>query len=108
MSTSWIGIHTMRQEHFGIGIVEMMAAGLIVVAHNSGGPKTDIIQYKVTGYLAATAEEYVEALHEALTLPTQEAQLLREKAKASALRFSDDVFDQALPPILSTLMRTTS
>ena len=33
----------MWNEHFGIGIVEMMAAGLLVIAHNSGGPKTDII-----------------------------------------------------------------
>jgi alpha-1,2-mannosyltransferase len=31
-----IGIHTMRQEHFGIGIVEMMAAGLLTIAHDSG------------------------------------------------------------------------
>lgn len=28
-----IGIHTMWNEHFGIGIVECMAAGLITVAH---------------------------------------------------------------------------
>ena len=33
----------MWNEHFGISIVEMMAAGLVVVAHNSGGPKGDII-----------------------------------------------------------------
>jgi len=34
----------MRAEHFGISIVEMMASGLITVAHNSAGPKYDIIQ----------------------------------------------------------------
>ena len=28
-----IGIHTMWNEHFGIGIVEMMAAGLLTIAH---------------------------------------------------------------------------
>jgi alpha-1,2-mannosyltransferase len=33
----------MWNEHFGISIVEMMAAGLVVVAHNSGGPKDDIV-----------------------------------------------------------------
>ena len=43
MSHSFMGIHTMWNEHFGISIVEMMAAGLVVVAHNSGGPKLDII-----------------------------------------------------------------
>ena len=38
-----IGIHTMKDEHFGISIIEMMAAGLITVAHKSAGPLNDII-----------------------------------------------------------------
>jgi alpha-1,2-mannosyltransferase len=33
---SMFGIHTMLDEHFGIAVVEMMAAGLIVVSHESG------------------------------------------------------------------------
>lgn len=45
MQCSTIGIHTMWNEHFGISVVELMAAGLIVVAHNSGGPKMDIIPH---------------------------------------------------------------
>ncbi|PIA18007.1 UDP-Glycosyltransferase/glycogen phosphorylase [Coemansia reversa NRRL 1564] len=40
---SKIGIHTMRDEHFGINIVEMMAAGQLTIAHDSAGPKLDII-----------------------------------------------------------------
>lgn len=39
-----IGIHTMEYEHFGIALVEMMAAGLITIAHNSAGPAMDIIK----------------------------------------------------------------
>lgn len=31
--TASIGLHTMWNEHFGIGVVECMAAGLITVAH---------------------------------------------------------------------------
>jgi alpha-1,2-mannosyltransferase len=38
-----IGLHTMRDEHFGISVIEMMASGLITVAHNSAGPLNDII-----------------------------------------------------------------
>lgn len=41
---SLIGIHTMEAEHFGISVVEMLAGGLVVVAHNSAGPKEDIIK----------------------------------------------------------------
>uniref|UniRef100_UPI0035900A2B GDP-Man:Man(3)GlcNAc(2)-PP-Dol alpha-1,2-mannosyltransferase n=1 Tax=Myxine glutinosa TaxID=7769 RepID=UPI0035900A2B len=38
-----VGLHTMWNEHFGIGVVECMAAGAIVLAHNSGGPRLDIV-----------------------------------------------------------------
>ena len=38
-----VGIHTMVNEHFGIGIVEYMAAGLIPLANGSGGPLLDIV-----------------------------------------------------------------
>ncbi len=57
LSSASVGIHTMRDEHFGIAVVEMMAAGLITVAHRSGGPLTDIISERETGFLADSAEE---------------------------------------------------
>lgn len=43
LGRSLCGLHTMWCEHFGIGVVEMQAAGVITIAHNSGGPKTDIV-----------------------------------------------------------------
>jgi alpha-1,2-mannosyltransferase len=96
MEDASIGIHTMRQEHFGIGIVEMMAAGLLVIAHDSGGPKSDILHPGVSGFLATSAEEYAEAIRQALTME-QEADLqMRKNAKKSALRFSDVEFDKNL------------
>ncbi len=101
-----IGIHTMRQEHFGIGIVEMMAAGLLTIAHNSGGPKSDIILEVGpggTGFLATTAQEYADAMYKALTLNAKEANAMRQKAKASATRFSDEAFDKSLKRVLPLL-----
>jgi alpha-1,2-mannosyltransferase len=38
-----VGVNGMWNEHFGIGVVEYQAAGLISVVHNSGGPKQDIV-----------------------------------------------------------------
>lgn len=38
-----VGMNTMVEEHFGINVVEYMAAGLIPVAHASAGPLLDII-----------------------------------------------------------------
>jgi len=46
----------MEAEHFGISVVEMLAAGLLVIAHNSAGPKFDII--KDSNYLADRKEDY--------------------------------------------------
>jgi len=37
-----VGLHTMPREHFGIVCVEMQAAGCVLLAHDSGGPKEDI------------------------------------------------------------------
>jgi alpha-1,2-mannosyltransferase len=38
-----VGVNGMWNEHFGIGVVEYQAAGLVAVVHNSGGPKIDIV-----------------------------------------------------------------
>jgi alpha-1,2-mannosyltransferase len=40
---SKIGLHTMRDEHFGISVIEMMSSGLITIAHKSAGPLNDIL-----------------------------------------------------------------
>ncbi|KAJ1900013.1 asparagine-linked glycosylation protein [Coemansia sp. IMI 209127] len=49
-----VGMHTMRDEHFGINIVEMMAAGLLTIAHDSAGPKMDIIAPAIKCDLSTT------------------------------------------------------
>jgi len=82
----------MWNEHFGIGIVEMMAAGLIVVAHNSGGPKSDIIIDDDAGFLASTDAEYADFINKALTMSPDQAERIRTNARESAKRFSDEVF----------------
>lgn len=43
LRTSSIGANGMWNEHFGIGVVEYQAAGLISVVNDSGGPKEDIV-----------------------------------------------------------------
>lgn len=69
-----IGIHTMWNEHFGIGIVECMAAGLIMIAHKSGGPLLDIIETSEgsqSGYLATDAVEYAANILNIILNPTE-------------------------------------
>mmetsp|Transcript_22444 Transcript_22444/g.34718 ORF Transcript_22444/g.34718 Transcript_22444/m.34718 type:complete len:145 (+) Transcript_22444:1025-1459(+) len=64
-----VAIHTMKDEHFGIAVVELMSSGIITVAHNSAGPKCDIIGKSKTpvGYLADKQEDYAFFVERALT-----------------------------------------
>lgn len=97
LEKAFIGIHTMYDEHFGIAVVEMMAAGLITVAHRSGGPLLDIIETSEAsrlGFLAITAQEYAHTLKYILYLSGDEIKEIREKARASVDRFSRKKFQE--------------
>lgn len=91
---SLIGIHTMTEEHFGIAVVESMAAGVIMIAHNSGGPKLDIVEDGVTGYLATTADEYAKYVREICNSSDEDLIKMRTKAKESMDRFSEEAFER--------------
>ena len=115
-----VGLHTMWNEHFGIGVVEMMAAGLVTIAHDSGGPKSDIILRPwrfdsddddnnssttsssgggdvPTGCLASTTEEYAATMYEIFKRDGSSSddgvlRGVREAGRKSAERFSDEEF----------------
>lgn len=89
---SSIGIHTMFNEHFGISNVEMMAAGMVLIANNSGGPKLDIVK-PGAGYLARTADEYADCMWEILSANPAEVREMRQTARDLSLRFSDNEFE---------------
>ncbi|KAI9680516.1 MAG: asparagine-linked glycosylation protein [Caeruleum heppii] len=95
LGQSWVGVNGMWNEHFGIGVVEYQAAGLVSVVHNSGGPRGDIvIDYDggPTGFHAETASEFAAAFHHALTLSGEETLAVRRRARASAKRFTEQAF----------------
>ena len=94
-----VGLHTMWNEHFGICVVELMAAGLVTIAHRSGGPKSDIIEEGKTGYLAETTEEYAQCLSRAFT-EFLELGELRKAARRASLRYSDESFRENLITVL--------
>ena len=111
---SSVGIHTMWNEHFGIGVVEMMAAGLVTVAHDSGGPKSDIIlrpwDFKnsmasgisepATGCLANTVDDYATAMLAIFKSTSNEILSIRECGRKATERFSDEEFMHSLKNIL--------
>jgi len=100
LARATLGIHTMYNEHFGIGVVELMAGGAIMVAHNSGGPKMDIVvpdaAGQSTGFLARDADEYADAMEKVLIMSFENRMRLRERARSSVKkRFSDEAFSEA-------------
>lgn len=98
LSEATIGLHTMWNEHFGIGIVECMAAGTIILAHNSGGPKLDIVvphEGNITGFLAESEEGYAETMAQILSMSAEKRLQIRNSARASISRFSDQEFEVA-------------
>jgi alpha-1,2-mannosyltransferase len=113
MGAASVGVNCMWNEHFGIGVVEYQAAGLISVVNNSGGPKLDIVVkvdgkptgistllqttmlnsiLTIQGFHATTAQEYADGFHKALSMSPQETLAMRHRARKSAGRFTDLVF----------------
>ncbi|KAI1089978.1 glycosyltransferase family 4 protein [Rostrohypoxylon terebratum] len=93
LGKAFVGVNGMWNEHFGIGVVEYLAAGLISVVHNSGGPKLDIVidvDGQPTGYHASTASEFAEGFEKALSHPDPLS--VRHRARLSAQRFTEEEF----------------
>ncbi|MGQ9571582.1 MAG: glycosyltransferase [Dehalococcoidia bacterium] len=77
------------QEHFGLTIVEGMAAGAVPVVFNSGGPP-EIVTHGEHGFLFNSLEELVSLTWEVATRPALWKRL-SEKARQRAYDFSDGV-----------------
>ncbi|KAJ2852310.1 asparagine-linked glycosylation protein [Coemansia brasiliensis] len=120
---SSVGIHTMRDEHFGINIVEMMAAGLLTIAHDSAGPKLDIISPAIrinenalpseaqaqaylkapeenkdfpVGMVATTTDEFAQMIACSINVKGPVEKALRSAARAAATtKFSEAAFSTA-------------
>ncbi|KAF5175443.1 GDP-Man:Man(3)GlcNAc(2)-PP-Dol alpha-1,2-mannosyltransferase [Thalictrum thalictroides] len=102
------GLHSMVDEHFGISVVEYMAAGAIPIAHNSAGPKMDIVLDEdgcQTGFLASDVDEYANAILQLLKMPERQRLDMATAARRRASKFSEERFYEdfknAIHPILS-------
>lgn len=109
LRTASVGINAMWNEHFGIGVVEYQAAGLISVVHNSGGPRKDIVidvddwisgekdegGQGPTGFRATSIEGFAGAYAQVLSGMTEENRWrMRVRARRSARRFSEQAFQE--------------
>ncbi|KAH9974362.1 mannosyltransferase [Lactifluus volemus] len=93
-----IGLNTMVDEHFGINVVEFMAAGVIPVVHASGGPLHDIvvpINGQRTGFHANDPESFAQSIHDVLAMSEEDRLAIRTRARQWAtMTFSEDAFER--------------
>ncbi|OMJ09874.1 GDP-Man:Man(3)GlcNAc(2)-PP-Dol alpha-1,2-mannosyltransferase [Smittium culicis] len=122
LSVATAGLHTMKDEHFGINIVEFMASGAIPIGHKSAGPMMDIIvpafdlealdtvnqdvakladsngsggRYAEVpvGFLATTADEFAEVFNCLMNMNEETLSVVRKEARGRATNmFSADKF----------------
>lgn len=85
-----------------------MASGLIMVAHKSGGPLMDIVvtspDNERNGFLAETPSEYAKIIKQILETSPEALQKIRERARSSVDRFSDEQFAEKFLQPLEALL----
>lgn len=116
LSRASFGVDAMWNEHFGMVIVEYMAAGLVPIVHDSAGPKLDIVVPWAASATSGAGKELPTGFHfrsetdpdfvktaadlttlatcftKAYALPAAELQGYRARAREASRRFSDAAF----------------
>lgn len=91
--------HPDRFEHFGIAVVEAMAAGIVPIVFGAAGP-SEIVRHGVDGYHWSTVDELVEFTERVATDP-EEWKRLSESARIRAQDYSDAAFGERLLAMLN-------
>lgn len=91
------GLHAKRNEHFGIAVAEMAAAGLVLFLHNSGGQREIVGKSKT--FLYDDTEHAVETISKVLSLDDGGASLREQLPDArdtfGVERFQNEVITLA-------------
>lgn len=87
-----------------------MAAGLIMVAHKSGGPLMDIVlqdEKQRNGFLATDEKEYAQVINKILKFTPSQRQEIRLRARKSVDRFSEEEFSTRFLSVVEPLLKET-
>ncbi|HEX2405704.1 MAG TPA: glycosyltransferase family 4 protein [Nitrososphaeraceae archaeon] len=98
LSKAKILFHPMPDEHFGIAIIEAMAAGCLPVVHASGGP-LEIVDNGRYGLIYRDLSEIPELLNRAFNLSKH----FQHKVKNRALQFDIKHFQEKLITLINNV-----
>jgi len=106
LSRAKVYLHTMINEHFGISIVEGMAAGLVPVTHMSGGAWEDILDRKqgVHGYAFRNVNEAAEYIRN-LVFDEELRENIVKNNLSYVWKFSSEMFKEKIVRIVEVLLR---
>jgi len=102
LTNSKIFVHTCVGEHFGIAVVEGMAAGLPVIVNKSGGPYEDIIDYGNYGKYYTTVRELAEEIDDFILNP-DEWKTYHVRSTTRAPIFSEEEFSRRLLKLVKSV-----
>lgn len=99
---SKIYLHSMKDEHFGIVVLEAMAAGLVPVVYQGGGPWEDILRAKqgYFGFSYKTAEEAGNIIKILLVDENVRKEIV-ERNRSYTMEFSDEIFKEKFMKLLN-------
>ena len=92
--------HPERFEHFGIAVVEAMAAGAVPVVYGEAGP-AEIVRHGIDGYHWHTPEELVHFTRRLIADPPLRT-AMSNRAQQRAADFSHDAFSATLRSLVAT------
>jgi alpha-1,2-mannosyltransferase len=104
-SKSKVYLHTMKDEHFGIAIVEAMAAGLVPVVFKTGGPWEDILKTR-QGYYGFSYKNANEAANIIKMILSNEnlRKKISERNVIYVKNFSDTLFKEKFSRIVKNII----
>jgi len=105
LSKAKIYFHAMIGEHFGVSIVEAMAAGCVPIVHKSGGSWIDILNIKqgVHGFAYENLEEAEVLIGEIVNNESLRQEIV-ETNRTYVKKFSSKVFERKLHSLLSKFL----
>ena len=98
VTSSKVFVHATVGEHFGIAVVEGMAAGCPVIVHKSGGPYEDIIDRGYYGLAYQTIEELAEKIDK--LMQPESWKYYHNLSLKRAQKFSEEEFARKLLEVI--------